>query len=307
MDSVQWLRDWAGVDLPARAPVSRPFRRTPPDSSLDKESFSLLVVLLLERLAASHPCPRTRGQAAGWAFLARSALRGEQSKSCFINAIFPHTYRERTFTIVSGAVRRDKHPDPSKRRPRPFWAVVDSILHGDAVRRALVDSLAGAEAVGCILRDTDSPNGDPTRSTVWLSAPLSSPARMDASLHAVLRAAGVPPDVAARIHSHGCKRFTQNVCESDPSLGTQDAAEVGRFSGSTAQFPDLEPTAAMLRQHELRSAVLPGIYAGKSCVLKVFDRLAAAHLAMERVALQSIQDPSFPPLPFLDGWELFWR
>ena len=51
-----------------------------------------------------------------------------------------HVWNGELFTVLVGAVRHDKHPDPAKRRPRPFWACIDA-LDGDdpgSLRRAFV-------------------------------------------------------------------------------------------------------------------------------------------------------------------------
>jgi len=117
---------------------------------------------------------------------------------------------------------------------------------------------------------------------------VGSPSRVDASLHALLQLApiGLSAERAAAYHGHSPKRFLLNVVEASASLSPDtDGAEAGRFSGSTAQNTDLEPVAAMLRQHSLRSAQLPGIYAGKAKVEKVFDRM----VAIQRVLVAATQ------------------
>ena len=127
-DSFAWLRDRCGVDLPVRAPVSKPFRRPPPKSEAGKLSFSPLMLMGLECLAAGGENEFIRAHAAGWWFLAKARLRFEQSHDFVVNAVAPHhEYRGATVRMMSASVVREKHPDPSKRRPRPLWAVVDGI------------------------------------------------------------------------------------------------------------------------------------------------------------------------------------
>ena len=118
-DSFAWLRDHCGIDLPVRAPVSRPFRRPPPQSEAAKLSFSPLILMGLECLASGGETEFIRAHAAGWWFLAKARLRFEQSRDFVVNAVAPHEYRGTTFRMLSASVVREKHPDPSKRRPRP--------------------------------------------------------------------------------------------------------------------------------------------------------------------------------------------
>ncbi|KAL3907676.1 MAG: hypothetical protein SGPRY_010089 [Prymnesium sp.] len=85
-----WLRDWCGLGLPARGAAMRPHRSMGVCLAHDKESLSLPVRMAigLETLAACHPSsPFIRGHAAGWLFLARDALRVEQSSDCTANVV----------------------------------------------------------------------------------------------------------------------------------------------------------------------------------------------------------------------------
>jgi hypothetical protein len=72
---------------------------------------------------------------------------------------------------------------------------------------------------------------------------------------------------------------------------------------STSQKPELEPTADLLRQHELRASVLPNLYATKSGVTSLLDRLSRVEAVLVRARDKAAA--SGTPLPFLDGWEIF--
>ena len=112
-----WLRDWCGVDLPARAPIARAFKRTAGVSTNDKESLSLYARLGVEWLAATHQSPIVRGQAAQWITMMQSALRAEQAGACVINSVTTHSFDGADFTIIVLSVLLDKNPDPSKYPP----------------------------------------------------------------------------------------------------------------------------------------------------------------------------------------------
>ncbi|KAL1529825.1 hypothetical protein AB1Y20_000757 [Prymnesium parvum] len=288
LTALTWLRDHCGLAIPARGPVCRPYRCRPPLAPRSKESLSLGAVVGLEHLATHHPLEWVRGQAAGWSLLARLALRVEQAQSCVLNSFTSHDYQGEQFTIVTGAVQRDKHPDPSKRRPRPVWGVIDGLDDRSCLLDALQRMLRGVEQSRFLIRDTDSPD---TRASAWVASPLRGSARVDASLQALLRLPPIAlsPEDAGRHHGHSAKRFLLNVAEASGAFSSVEASEVGRFSLSTAQSSDLEPVAAMLQEHTMRSAVLPDIYAGKA---KVPQR--AGHAASPPLAAQPATGGTFP-------------
>ena len=108
---------------------------------------------------------------------------------------------------------------------------------------------------------------------------------------------------AATFHGHSAKRFLLNVADGAGSFDSVDSNQVGRFSNSTAQDRDLEPTQAMLSKHTLACSVLPAIYAKKSKVDSAFSLLARMHTLLVRVA-HLYRDGQLE-LPLVDGWEIF--
>ena len=213
-------------------------------------------------------------------------------------------------TFISISLLSDKHPDPSKMRPRPRWAVIDDLhlnkeeVTTDAVRLALVNMLTGAEDVKCLILETDSKTGDPSSASKWVMSPLEEPSRVDASIHGLMKLIGAPPEAYMVIHGHSFKRCMLNITKSSPDLNiATDGQEVGAFSMSTSQRAELEPTADLLRKHELQASVLPNLYATKSGVHALLDRLGRVEAvlteARDKAALAGA------PLPFLDGWEIF--
>ena len=301
-----WLRDWAGVDLPARGSAARrSMPRVRSDARLkprtnDKESLSARAVFGFATIAERHPSPLVRGHAAGWYALAKLAMRVEQSSACSINALVKHSFGGCEFTICCASVHLDKHPDASKQRPRPAWAILATNGANGAVN-ALLEMIEGAEELTCILRDTDSPSGSPVDGTQWLMAPLKGATRVDASLHSLLEMDPIcmPPDVAARFHGHSAKRFLINVAESSPGFEA-DSANVGRFFGSTAQARDLEPTDAMLLAHSARISMLPALYANKSKVVNAFNLLARLEQSLHMGAARAAVYPTL--LSHEGGW-----
>lgn len=297
-----WLADWCGIDTPARAPVMRPFKQGAPSSVNDKESFGVFIVFGLQWIARYHSSEYVRGHAAAWAFMALCALRFEQAQALTINGFVTYTYRGESFTLVAAATSHDKNPDAAKIRPRPVWGVISGFLDEGAVRDALTSMLQGAEGVCCTLRETDSPDGSPLTASDWVSAGVASRGRADASLHALLQLEPISltAEQAARYHGHSAKRFLLNAAEASDEFDETAAHAVGRFSGSTAQDPDLEPVEAMLVKHALTCSVLPAIYGGKAKVATAFDRLAKLHCVLRRIVRRHLSE--LAPLPREGGW-----
>jgi hypothetical protein len=297
-----WLRDWCGVDLPARAPIARISTRTTGTGTHDKESLSLYARLGVEWLAATHQSPIVRGQAAQWIAMMQSALRAEQASACVINTVTTHSYDGADFTILILAVLLDKNPNPAKRTSRPAWACIDELVSAPGtIVEALRASLDGAEGVRCLLRDTDSPTGDPTHllTTRWIQAPMVDNKRVVASIQGLLRALGVDGDTASRFLGHSAKRFPLNAATASKRFSEPELNEIGRFGGSTAQSDDLTPVAAMLQAHALRCKVLPAIYAGKAKVAGAFDLLARLQLELRAATGRAKQGVA---APVIGGW-----
>lgn len=79
----------------------------------------------------------------------------------------------------------------------------------------------------------------------------------------------------------------------------EDAAELGRWSGSTAQDADLEPALCAHRCHRLRVGSLPDRYAQAAKVARVLSIITRQMDAI-RAALSSRWDA----LPWAHGWHL---
>ena len=303
-----FVRDWAGVDIPSRAPVMRgPRQSAPAPSERDTKPFTLPILIGLEWLSKHHEHPMVRGHASGWFAMATHALRHEQARACVVNAFASHSSPEGTCTITSASVLRDKHPNRSKRRPRPVWGTLDGYAHPGAVREAFIAMLQACPGVRSFLLETDSPDGDPRRASQWVASPIISSNRADASIRALLSIPPISlsPEVAATYHGHSPKRFLLSAAEWCADLGGVAATEVARFSGSTAQNQDLEPIQAMLLRHELRSSILPDIYSRQARVSKVFDLIVTLHLAIQQAVSRILAHPGRYSTEH--GWDAFNR
>ena len=289
---IRWLRDWCGVDFPARGAVmNTAARRTAvPAKVQDTLEMDLKITFCLEYISASHPSVFVRGHAAGWNFLGRHMLRFEQSSNMCINALVPYSAFGIDVT-VSCSARLDKHRNAAAQRPRPVWGTIDGVHDRVAIRMPLLEMLAGCEALRCILVDTDSPNGDPSHpdTTRWLLDPLKAPARVDQSLHALLRMhpLNLSEAEAARYHGHFGKRFNACVADASPDFSDKHRNDLGRFAGSSAQSDSLEPVAAMLERHTVAVTAMPNIYS-RSTVVQYHLDLAVRLYAVLRHAYSRV-------------------
>lgn len=305
LEGMNWLRDHCGLQMPARAPLAKPFRKGGRRAAAvvdgEKRSLSVAALLHFEYLAAFHPHPQVAGQAAMWYAMMLGALRAEQSRGLVINAVVPHG----NALIACASAVRDKNPNPAAMQSRPVWFDIAGILYPGKVRSRLAASLEQHPGACALLMDTDSPDGDPQRATSFVAAPLSMEPRVCASLRGLLQLAplSLSAEAATTYGGHSAKRFLLNFAEASPSFNSVESNDLGRFARSTAQSADLTPTEAMLQQHDLRCSALPDIYARKAKVGKAFDLIARASAELRSWALLSqVGQVSLPPE---DGWGMF--
>ena len=283
-DAFKWLRDHVGLDLPIRAPCSKPHVRAPPVDEHEKRTFELAIMLALEDLSVNGETEFTRGHAAAYWFLGKARLRFEQSRNFVINAVVPHEYLGAPFRIASCAVVCEKHPNPAERKPRPLWLCVEGAIHPDGPLDALDHMLGRAPACRSIFLETDGKGGDPTSATRWVHVPIEEASRAEASLRSLLILAGMTTETAGTYHPHSAKRFMMNLAEASPYLDKEDSLELMDSSLSTSKRASLRPSEELLRAHTIRASVLPRRYAGSEVVKGIFDRLARAELEICRAA-----------------------
>ena len=308
-----WLWDWCGLDLPARTAATACLRGVAPGSSNKKTSGVLKILIGFERTARYSKNAFEACHAAGWALMMRCALRFKQSVGLVINAIvqYYHESSQRTFTLLSASILKDKNKNKEKQRPRPVWCVIDALDGSRCIVDRVIEMLShedpnsGKVVNRCVLRETNAPRGgDLSQATSWMPAPLLATDRIQASLTHSLIAAGLSSDEADEFRPHFAKRFTLNVADAARCFSSSDKNEIGRFSGSTAQMTELEPVKAMLQQHQLRCSVLPARYAEENGVRSVFDLLCLWHIAAEKAAARAAADPALLGDPWGPG---LWR
>ena len=224
-------------------------------------------------------------------FCALSCNRCEQAQSCCLGDI--------KGGVLYGTLVLDKHPNPDKRRPRPFWMHVQGVTgRGHAWLEALLATLAGVEGGRFVFRGTDSVSGDPARATRFVNSPMTQSQVLFAIRATLAAACEMAPDVAGLYGLHSARHLLPEAVVGFPAL---EGVEVGRWSGSTAQDTSLAPAAQLLLAHTARVGVLPAHYAHEAKVARVIGILSrAASLLRNACAV----DERAPP-PVFGGWDRF--
>ena len=208
--------------------------------------------------------------AAGLLFTCFSINRCEQVNACFFERVHGG--------FLHGVLLLDKHPNPRKRQSRPFWMRVAG-PGGSTVWFDFLTSVLDGVEEGCfVFRDFESSSGDPAEATRFLNNPLVGARLLHAIRCVLMRVCGISWECATRYALHSCRHFLMEVggARGEPPLR---AVELGRWSGSTAQDPDLTPAARLSRRHSLRAGVMPEAYAPLAKVQRVCaivgDQMAA--------------------------------
>ena len=198
-------------------------------------------------------------------FACFSCNRCEQANSCFFDG--------ECDGFLHGVVVLDKHPNPLKRKARPFYMRLAGPDGGTAWFDFLKRVLAGVEEGCFVFRDYEgSPSGDPGLSTGFRNNPLVGHRLVRAIQCVLVRVCRMSPADALLYAKHSSRHFLMEVsgARGEPAV---KAVEIGRWSGSTAQDPDLAPAARHVMRHQLLAGVMPEAYAPLAKVARVCNIL----------------------------------
>ena len=213
--------------------------------------------------------------AAAMMFACFSCMRCEQANSCFFDG--------ECDGFLHGVIVLDKHPNPLKRKSRPFYMRLAGPDGGSAWFEFLKRVLSGVEEGCFIFRDYEgSDSGDPGASTGFRNNPLVGH-RLVHAIHCVLmRVCGLSPADAKLYAKHSSRHFLMEVsgARGEPAV---NAIEIGRWSGSTAQDPDLVPAERHVMRHQLAAGVMPEAYAPLAKVARVCSILGGQMDALAKL------------------------
>ena len=214
-----------------------------------------------EAASPSHSEMAHAAVAAAILFACFSCNRCEQANGCFFDG-------ERD-GFLHGVIVLDKHPNPLKRKARPFYMRLAGPDGKTTWFEFLKRVLTGVEGGCFVFRDYEgSDNGDPGLSTGFRNNPLSGHRLVHAIQCVLVRVCGLSPADAKLYAKHSSRHFLMEVsgARKEPAVR---AVEIGRWSGSTAQDPDLAPAARQVMSHQLRAGVMPEAYAPLAKVTRV--------------------------------------
>jgi len=160
----------------------------------------------------------------------------------------------------------------------------------------LVCTLTSNEDACAVFIENDSPTGDPSQATRTFPAAMAKD-RVTVAKRAIWRRV-VGTQIANETTLHSERHFLPHAAEArgEPP---EDAVELGRWSGSTAQDANLEPTLRDKRCHRLRVGMLPDRYAQAAeigCVIGIITR--------QMDAIRKTIWSRWDALPRTGGWQL---
>ena len=280
---------------PLGAPNSHPGRAgslraisTPAEGST---AAAIQAVFTLEALLVRHQhtlASPVLNAAAATLFLAYAVSRVEQAQSCYFDG-----WQD---GFLHGVFLLDKHPNPDKRRPRRFWVPATGLLGTSEWMDILVRTLTGHEDACAVFLENDSPTGDPFRATRTFPAAMAKD-RVAVAKRAIWRRI-VGIRIANENTLHSERHFLPHAAEArgEPP---EEAVELGRWSGSTAQDADLEPSLRAKRCHRLRVGTLPDRYAQAAKVGRVLGIITRQMEAIRKTIWSR-----WDALPWAGGWQL---
>ena len=211
--------------------------------------------------------------AAAMLFAAFSCNRCEQANNCIFTG--------EVDGYLHGVLLLDKNPNPDKRQARPFWMRIAG-FDGETVWFDFLKAVLQPVRNGCFtFRDFAGPgHGDPNMATHFINSPLCGPRLVTAITCVISRVCGTGTDVAQRWAKHSFRHFLME-CAAKRKVNSLRAIEIGRWSGSTAQDPDLTPNARINKEHVIQSGIMPENYAPLNKIDRVCEIMSDEMAALD--------------------------
>lgn len=206
--------------------------------------------------------------------------------------------------FLHGVINLDKNPNPDKRQARPFWMRIAGPGGSTEWFEFLKSVLRGVEGGCFVFRDfAGTSTGDPGEAKSFINSPLVGPRLVRAITCVISRVCGLSEADAARWAKHSCRHFLME-CSGARSVHALRAVEIGRWSGSTAQDPDLTPSERLHRRHRLAAGEMPESYAPSAKVSRVCEILGDEMAVLDELWARAAGNPagirSIPPLGGFD-------
>lgn len=218
-------------------------------------SASLFVMIHLEMMATKPTLSRmVRAAAAAFVLMGLSANRHIQLQR-------GSTLRERTqdgFVVGNSSMR--KHPDSAKQKPVDWVFSLPGFSGSTDWFDPLLESLDGASTGRFLIRETDSPDGDPFQATVWLNSPMT-PVRVTRMLRCLLTSEEGPHLSVEQAGIYGKSSFRHFLPEVAKArrISPLESRELGAWSGFSDESLGSDPKANLVNSGEVAAAKMPSV------------------------------------------------
>ena len=294
LNSLKWLSVNAGIMLPIHAPALGRFKGKKADASAASPSvcLSLRAVTSLDINSKKEGNNEfVQGHCAAWAFLHYSVSRLAQAqRASFV------LDRDHARTMVTA---REKTPIVRAARPRAFWAPSRGI-DGAGYLSSIDAMLSDLHKPSFVLRDTDSPDGDPRKATKWSDEACMGP-RATKSLRACLELAVEMTPSEAKWYSPSTARHFLPLVARMRGESAERRNELGRWSGSSSSDASVLPTERAAAKAARTSAAMPNRYAGAAVPAIVTGIICAQITACSSI----VSSRGLSNLPVHGGFHVF--
>ena len=290
---LRWLHTNAGVDVAVDSPLVRRFKTTKAHLAGASPSPCLSVRAVAALDAHSSKADASafvRGHCAAWTMLHYTASRLAQlQRSSQLHNL------DSMRTMVTA---RDKSPVLGGGRPKAFWAPREGIA-GVGYLDAVDTMLADLHEPSFVLRDTDSPDGDPSKATCWKDEACVG-SRASQSLRACLvLAAGMEP-AEAKWYSPSSARHFLPLIAMIRNESADRSVELGRWAGSAAANDGVLASERARAKAAASASRMPARYAGAAVPAMVMSIIDSQIKACARLVESRGRDS----LPLHGGFEL---
>jgi hypothetical protein len=249
--SQRWLKcdfDMTNVSL-ARAPDFADCRRLPKAAL----PYTPYMLAKLEAFCEDSSKPlHQRFTAAAMLFCVWCCLRMAQAQDCFVTHILSGEY-------IEGMVTKDKNPNPTKMRMKPFFGLVRGLTSRqwfDLWISTIRDS--GCEECRCVFPDYKLENDG---SLTWLGAPMETIRLISTTQDVLVASQAVSDNREACLFGLHSPRHTLPFVAKARFESALDRQEIGRWGNSIASMDVMRPLSGIIMRHVAQSSELPDRYA----------------------------------------------
>ena len=272
-------------------------RQEPPQPAA---STTMYMVLALEALLLRSGTNIVhRHLAAAYLFLCYACMRCAQAQDCWITGIVGEKF-------IEGYVTCEKNPNRKKRFPRPFWASLFGITGSRLWFDALIETLADVAENCYIFRAFFSDDGSVLSATSLAPGPLRCGPQLTGVMREILQlACGWTVQQSLVYTEHSPRHFLAEASRGRNEPGTC-RHELGRWSRSVAQLPEMRPVSGTTRKHAHTLSIMPDRYSQDAAKLRpmtIIQRQMEAMIKLVTSFGETLEE-RLQKFPKYGGWNL---